>query len=67
MQSPAYYYRGGVDTADVIDAYDLNYWRGSAVAHILRAGHKPQETEEDAIANAIGCLEREMERLRNER
>jgi hypothetical protein len=40
----------------VIDAWQLDYWLGSAVAHILRAGRKPGETERAAISNAWGTL-----------
>jgi hypothetical protein len=40
----------------VIDAWRLDYWLGSAVAHILRAGRKPGETERAAITNAWGTL-----------
>jgi hypothetical protein len=40
----------------VIDAWRLDYWLGSAVAHILRAGRKPGETERAAISNAWGTL-----------
>lgn len=55
-ESPNYYRRGNLDCADIVNAYALDYWTGSAVVHILRAGNKPGETRLDALENALACL-----------
>ena len=56
--TPTYYRapRGTLTAADVIDGWGLDYWTGSVVAHVLRAGRKPGETRLDALRNAAGCL-----------
>ena len=55
--SPPYYRAGTVDVADVINAFGLDYWCGSVVAHVLRAGRKPGETRAEALQNALACLQ----------
>lgn len=54
-ESPAYYNQG-VDCADIVNAYNLSYWDGGAVCHILRAGNKPGESRLQALENALACL-----------
>ena len=56
-QSPPYYRASNVDVADVVNAYKLDYWLGSVVAHVLRAGRKPGETRRQALENALSCLQ----------
>lgn len=40
--------------------FALNYWTGSAVVHILRAGRKPGESRRKALENALVCLRHEL-------
>ena len=56
-KSPLYYRAGEVDVADVVNAFQLDYWCGSVVAHVLRAGRKPGETRLQALENALACLQ----------
>ena len=56
-ESPVYYRAGEVDAADVVNAFRLDYWCGSVVAHVLRAGRKPGETRLQALENALACLQ----------
>ena len=55
-KSPLYYRASEVDVADVVNAFQLDYWCGSVVAHVLRAGRKPGETRLQALENALSCL-----------
>lgn len=60
--SPAYYRGGDLDAADIINQFGQNgepmdYWTGSALAHILRAGKKSGESREEALTNALVCLQ----------
>jgi hypothetical protein len=64
-ESPDYYTRGGLDCADIVNAYALDYWIGSAVVHLLRAGCKPGETRLDALENALACLRHAIVAERN--
>ena len=68
INDPAHYQRGGMQSIDVIEAFELNYRRGNAVKYLLRAGHKDNELEDLKkcawyLAREIKALEREIEAL----
>ena len=62
--SPDYYKHNGIDAKDLMQG--LDYWKGSAISHILRAGKKAGETEQEALQNAVICLLRRLEELEEE-
>lgn len=60
---PDYYRRGGIEVADVADAYDLSRWRTLALKYILRAGEKdPAKTAED-LRKCLWYVNREIARM----
>ena len=54
-----------IRAVDVIEAFNLNWHKGTAISYIIRAGHKPGNSAEVDILKAIGCLNMELDRLRN--
>lgn len=54
-----YYCMNGIEAQDVIEAFELNFSRGSAVKYILRAGRKDSEIRdlEKARASTTGRTE----------
>lgn len=65
--NPDHYKAGGIEVADVADAYDLNRWRTLALKYILRAGRKdPAKTVED-LEKSVWYLNREIGRLKGEK
>lgn len=62
MSKVPHYYLGksGAPAWDVIEDFDLNYYRGCALKYIVRAGRKTDDPAQD-LRKAIHCLERELE------
>lgn len=61
--NPDHYKVGGIEVADIADAYDLGRWPFSALKYILRAGRKdPAKTVED-FKKARWFISREIDRL----
>ena len=52
-----------IDAGDVLDALNLDYWTGSVLAHVWRAGRKEGETALEALRNARACLDRSIANL----
>lgn len=50
--------KGGIETIDVIESYELDPHRAFAIKHILRAGRKEGEPFERDIEKAIWYLRR---------
>lgn len=65
-KSPDYYIARNSDCADIVNNFSLNYWLGSAVVHILRAGRKPGESRRKALENALACIEHELSTMEQE-
>lgn len=61
VNHPKHYIASGVEVIDVIEAFKLDYHRGSALAYILRAGRKTTDPTED-IKKAIWYLNRFLEK-----
>ena len=59
---PDYYKSNGVETIDVIEAFDLNFNLGNVIKYVLRAGKKQGEEKEKDLNKACFYLKREVER-----
>lgn len=59
---PDYYKSNGVETIDVIEAFDLNFNLGNVIKYVLRAGKKQGEEKENDLNKACFYLNREVER-----
>ena len=60
INSPPHYQNGGVETIDVIEAWDLGYHLGNCVKYISRAGKKGDRLED--LKKARWYLDREIEK-----
>lgn len=58
---PDYYKANGVETIDVIEAFDLNFNLGNVIKYVLRAGKKQGEEKEKDLNKACFYLNREVE------
>lgn len=57
------HYQMKPEPLEVIQAWDLNFAKGSAVKYIARAGKKAGEDETTALRKAVDFLQREIKRL----
>ena len=55
-----YYTSRGLEVADFIEAFGLNFNAGNVVKYVVRAGKKPGESAMDALLKAQIYLEREI-------
>ena len=62
-QPPHYQGLKGMAVIDIIEKYDLNFNKGNAIKYILRAGKKPDNSEEEELKKAIWYLEREIQKV----
>lgn len=61
--NPSHYKAEHMEVIDVIEDFDLNYYRANAVKYLLRAGKKdPNKVKED-LQKAEWYLQREIDRL----
>jgi hypothetical protein len=58
-----YYCSNGIEAQDVIEAFELNFARGSALKYLLRAGRKTDNEIRD-LEKARAYIDREIQRLR---
>ena len=64
VNSPSHYRRGGVELADVIDAFDLGRWETQAAQYLFRARHKNDGADEaQDLKKAIWFLQRSLSEL----
>lgn len=64
VNSPSHYRRGGVELADVIDAFDLGRWETQAAQYLFRARHKNDGADEaQDLKKAIWFLQRSLAEL----
>ena len=59
-----YYCANGIEAQDVIEAFELNFARGSALKYLLRAGRKNDDEIRD-LEKARAYIDREIQRLRS--
>ena len=64
---PDYYKSKGIETIDVIEAFDLNFCLGNVIKYVLRAGKKEGEDKQKDLSKAQFYLKRELEGVENER
>jgi hypothetical protein len=60
------YYTGGEDDLepwDVIKAFNLDYWRATALVYVIRAGRKPGNSEADDLRKAYTFLGERLDQL----
>lgn len=62
VNHPTYYTRGGIETIDAIEAWDLGFHLGNAVKYISRAGHKDPAAVLEDLKKARWYLDREIAR-----
>ena len=60
---PTHYNQGSIEVWDFIADQDLNFFRGTVVRYICRAGRKVKELELEDLKTARAYLQREIERL----
>ena len=60
INHPTYYNVGGIEVADFIEAYELNFNCGNVVKYIARAGRKGSESTLTALQKAQVYLNREI-------
>ena len=66
VDHPDHYNKGGIEVIEFIEAWELNFSRGSAVKYICRAGIKDPENEIEDLKKAVWYIEREIGRIKNE-
>jgi hypothetical protein len=54
----------GIESIDVIEAFELDFCLGNAVKYILRAGKKPDQPIERDLEKAIWYLERKLKQVK---
>lgn len=64
INHPPHYTYGGIETIDVIEAWNLNYHLGNALKYISRADHKGSKLSD--LRKARWYLDREISRLEKE-
>ena len=65
ITNPSYYTKG-IEVADFIEAYELNFNRGNIVKYVTRAGKKEGEDAVTALLKAQWYLGREIIRAGHE-
>ena len=66
IDHPEHYNKGGIEVIDFIEAWELNFSRGSAVKYICRGGIKDPGTEVEDLKKAVWYIQREIRRIENE-
>jgi hypothetical protein len=54
----------GIESIDVIEAFELDFCLGNAVKYILRAGKKPDQPIERDLEKAIWYLNRRIQQAK---
>lgn len=61
VNNPPHYTKGGIELCDIIQAYGLDFYQGSALKYILRHGSKGDELED--MRKAVWYLNRKVRAL----
>ena len=64
VNHPSHYIQNGVETIDVIEAWNLDYCLGNTVKYISRAGKKDQDKIIEDLEKARWYLDREIAKLK---
>lgn len=67
VNHPSHYTTGKIEVIDFIEDKELNYHRGNAIKYIVRAGKKDPSKEIEDLQKAVWYLNREINRLLNNR
>ena len=43
--TPSYYNKENMSVCDIIDEYDLDFYKGNIIKYVLRSGKKSKDTE----------------------
>ena len=65
INHPDHYNKGGIEVISFLDAWEMNFNRGSAIKYICRAGIKDLETEIEDLGKAAWYINHEIKRLIN--
>lgn len=61
--NPTHYKSGGLESIQIIDAFQLNFNLGNATKYILRNGRKKGERRVEGLKKAIWYLKHEIQTL----
>lgn len=61
---PSYYNKASMSVCDIIDEYDLNFYKGNIIKYVLRSGKKSKDTEIQDLQKAIQYCNIEINRLK---
>lgn len=61
IEHPDHYQSASFEVWDIIAEYALDFFAGTAIKHILRAGKKPGSTREKDFRKAIEYLKRGLD------
>lgn len=64
VNHPAHYTRGGIESADIVDAYELCWYLGNALKYLLRAGKKDKTRFIEDLEKAAWMIQRKIALLR---
>jgi hypothetical protein len=63
VNAPSHYTRLDPQPIEVIEAWGLDFFMGSAIKYIARAGHKSGQDEATDLKKAVSFLQRRVSRL----
>jgi len=63
VSHPEHYRSAGIESIDVIEAFDLGFALGNTVKYVLRAGRKDPTKKVEDLQKARWYLDREISRL----
>lgn len=67
VNHPSHYTDGKIEVMDFIEDKQLNFARGNVIKYVSRAGKKDQNKELEDLKKASWYLNREIERLKNDK
>ena len=67
VNHPNHYCKGGIEVIEFIQAWDFNFFRGSAIKYIARAGLKDKDKEVEDLNKAIWLINKEIVRIESEK
>ena len=64
VNHPKHYAESGIEPADVIEAWGLDFFTGNCLKYVARAGKKPNEPEIKDIEKAVWYLLKKIQNLK---
>lgn len=65
INHPTHYNSNGIEVIDIIDAYNLDFYKGNIIKYLLRAGKKPAQEELQDLNKCKWYLERLIKNISN--